>query len=336
MLSKYTDLSLAMIVKDEVGILENSLEALSGLTDEIIIIDHHSTDGTQAIAKRYAQVFEERDWTESFAKARILAEEKCNHQYILTWDADWLMPIDTKQNLLKLKQSHLTEYDLVRITMINEWNIDTGQVYVSELRPIIYNSTKLEWEFAIHNALLPRNKDWKSIRTLDLPELVFYHNKDGGRKWRYDQTLRMGEQTLLDYSPGDWRRSRILFLIAQDYQYAKNYERAIELYTEFLDSYSLNQDTLAIAIEKCAMCYFSLKKIEKVRELLNKFSSLKNHIRYQLVQADLWVLENKLANAKARYLWFLAHENEVRKSLESYDYTRFVLHPKHMLTLLKI
>jgi glycosyltransferase involved in cell wall biosynthesis len=81
-------LSLCMIVKNEAEYLETCLRLARPHVDEIVIIDTGSTDGTQEIARRYADVFEEIEWPNSFAAARNYSLERASGEYILILDGD--------------------------------------------------------------------------------------------------------------------------------------------------------------------------------------------------------------------------------------------------------
>ncbi|WP_397546087.1 glycosyltransferase [Rhodothermus marinus] len=81
-------LSLCMIVKNEAEYLETCLKLARPHVDEIVIIDTGSTDGTQDIARRYADVFEEIEWPNSFAAARNYSLDRASGQYILILDGD--------------------------------------------------------------------------------------------------------------------------------------------------------------------------------------------------------------------------------------------------------
>jgi len=85
-------LSLCMIVKNEAETLERCLVHARPHVDEIVILDTGSTDGTQEIARRYADVFEEVEWPGSFAIARNMSISRASGDYILVLDGDEYIP----------------------------------------------------------------------------------------------------------------------------------------------------------------------------------------------------------------------------------------------------
>ncbi len=85
-------LTLSMMVKNEAQTLEKGLRLARPYVDEIVVIDTGSTDGTQEIARRYADVFEEIKWPGSFAEARNYTFEKASGEFIFVLDGDEYLP----------------------------------------------------------------------------------------------------------------------------------------------------------------------------------------------------------------------------------------------------
>lgn len=86
-------LALCMIVRNEVRCLERCLRGARPWVEQIVIVDTGSTDGTQAIARRYADVFKEIEWPDSFAAARNASIELSTCDYNIALDADeWMTP----------------------------------------------------------------------------------------------------------------------------------------------------------------------------------------------------------------------------------------------------
>ncbi len=81
-------LTLAMIVKNEAETLEKCLRLARPHVDEIVIVDTGSTDGTQEIARRYADTYDEIEWPNSFSKARNHSLDLVTGDYTLIVDGD--------------------------------------------------------------------------------------------------------------------------------------------------------------------------------------------------------------------------------------------------------
>ena len=76
-------LSFTMPVKNEEADIERVLKSFRGFADEIVIgIDSLSTDGTEAIVRRYADTVFTFEWENHFSKARNACIERCTGDWI--------------------------------------------------------------------------------------------------------------------------------------------------------------------------------------------------------------------------------------------------------------
>ena len=80
-------LSIAMITFNEERNLVRTLNSVSGIADEIVIVDSGSTDRTREIALSFGSNFIGQQWL-GYGKQRNLAFENCNSKWILCIDAD--------------------------------------------------------------------------------------------------------------------------------------------------------------------------------------------------------------------------------------------------------
>ena len=88
-------LSIGMIFKNEERCLERCLQSLQSLRDaipcELVMADTGASDGSRAIAERYADKVFDFPWIDDFAAARNAVMDRCRGKWYLTIDCDeWL------------------------------------------------------------------------------------------------------------------------------------------------------------------------------------------------------------------------------------------------------
>ena len=80
-------LSVVIICKNEADIIGTSLQSLEGITDDIIVYDSGSTDGTRETARKFPVQLHEGSW-EGFGKTKTKAIRLAKYDWILSLDAD--------------------------------------------------------------------------------------------------------------------------------------------------------------------------------------------------------------------------------------------------------
>ena len=81
-------LSVCMIVRDEERFLPGCLSSLAGLSDELIVVDTGSRDGTVAIAREHGAQVLTHTWTGDYAEARNVSIAAAQGRFVLYFDAD--------------------------------------------------------------------------------------------------------------------------------------------------------------------------------------------------------------------------------------------------------
>ncbi|SFC12761.1 Glycosyltransferase involved in cell wall bisynthesis [Bosea sp. CRIB-10] len=94
-------LSIFIIARDEADRIGRTIAAVRGLSDDIVVIDSGSTDGTQAIAADLGARVIERDWP-GYGPQKRFAEEQCRHPWLLNLDADEVVPQDLAAEIAAL------------------------------------------------------------------------------------------------------------------------------------------------------------------------------------------------------------------------------------------
>jgi tetratricopeptide (TPR) repeat protein len=81
-------LSAALIVRDEERVLGECLQSLTGVVDEIVVVDTGSVDASPAIAREHGARVIHHPWKNDFSEARNVSLDAAEGQWILYIDAD--------------------------------------------------------------------------------------------------------------------------------------------------------------------------------------------------------------------------------------------------------
>jgi glycosyltransferase involved in cell wall biosynthesis len=94
-------LAAVLIVRNEERHLERCLGSLSGLVDEIVVVDTGSTDASLDIARRHGARLYDLEWPNDFAAARNWALDRTR--------ADWILYIDADEHVAEPRPGGLRE-----------------------------------------------------------------------------------------------------------------------------------------------------------------------------------------------------------------------------------
>ena len=83
--------SVFIIVKNEADRIGETIQAVRDLTDDLIVVDSGSTDGTQAIAEELGARVIFNEWP-GYGPQKRFAEDQCRYDWLLNLDADEVVP----------------------------------------------------------------------------------------------------------------------------------------------------------------------------------------------------------------------------------------------------
>jgi tetratricopeptide (TPR) repeat protein len=181
-----------MIVRNEERFLADCLHSLTGIVDEIVIVDTGSTDASIPIAQAFGATIVESRWQGDFAAARNLALEHCA--------AEWTLYIDADERLREIDRATI-EPALAdpRHLAYRIWlRPRPGYTPYREFR-LFRNDPRIRFRGVIHESLEPDLRavaaaDGQSIGTLDaLLDHVGYEGDQTAKHRRNLPLLR--EQT---------------------------------------------------------------------------------------------------------------------------------------------
>ncbi len=149
-------ISVCMIVKNEEKVLARCLDSLSGLWEELIIVDTGSTDATKEIAKKYTDKIYDFTWTGNFADARNYSFSKAGCDYIYSADADEVLDEDNREKFRILKNALSAEHEIEIVQMYYGNQLSQNSIYNfdKEYRPKLYKRLRrFMWQEPIHEAV---------------------------------------------------------------------------------------------------------------------------------------------------------------------------------------
>jgi glycosyltransferase involved in cell wall biosynthesis len=153
--SRTVKVTLTLIVRNEQENLPRCLQSVSGLFDEIVVVDTGSIDATRDIAAEFgARVFD-FPWIDDFAAARNSALAHATGDYIFWLDADDVVDPAERVNLQALLEglNGQTAY-VVRCACDPSSDGSGGETVVDHIR-LFPLRDDVRWAYRVHEQILP-------------------------------------------------------------------------------------------------------------------------------------------------------------------------------------
>ncbi|MBU3847674.1 MAG: glycosyltransferase family 2 protein [Candidatus Acinetobacter avistercoris] len=172
-------LSVVIMVKNEAKNLEQSLPALKGWIDELIVLDSGSTDHSQSLVEAAGgQWYVNAEWP-GFGKQRQIAQSYATGDWILALDADEVITEQLKKSILDAIQTQPenTVYGVKRIDCIFGHEID------NPLWPIKAHWRLYPKHFQYNDNLVHESVDLKQAETQALKGYMLHQTADTPQFW---------------------------------------------------------------------------------------------------------------------------------------------------------
>jgi glycosyltransferase involved in cell wall biosynthesis len=158
-------LSVVIICKNEAHIIGRTLQSVLPLSDDIVVVDSGSTDGTQQIAADCGARVIAADW-QGFGKNKNIGIDAAQHDWILSVDADEIVSSALQQAIAaeKLEDPEVV-YNILFRNFIGNKGLRFGE-WGSDHHIRIFNKTKVRWtDVPVHERLqLPPGARVKTLR----------------------------------------------------------------------------------------------------------------------------------------------------------------------------
>lgn len=209
-------ISLVMIVKNESSKLPRCLESISGIVDEIVVVDTGSIDDTVKIAKSYdAKIFEYK-WNDNFAEARNFSLQQSTGDWNLVLDADEYIINNCKDSIREFTSGNQAIGRIRRIDKFQQnGEIKHAQAFISRLIPKgVYYKGRIHEQIESH------------LPTVNIAVEVYHDGYFDNPAVKSDRNIYLLLLELQE-SPND---PYFLFQIAQEYKIAGEYLAAKEYF----------------------------------------------------------------------------------------------------------
>lgn len=145
--------SVVIVCKNEKGSIENVLQSLAGLTDDILVYDNGSTDGTLEVLQQFGVRVHKGPW-EGFGKTKQQAVRLARYDWILSLDADEALDEELQQSIRNLSfQNEHTVYRLAYKNLLGKKHLRWGE-WGSDQHIRLFNRCRANWNDAIvHESL---------------------------------------------------------------------------------------------------------------------------------------------------------------------------------------
>lgn len=295
-----------MIVKNEEAVLGRCLESISGIVDEIIVVDTGSSDGTKRIARKFTKNIYDFKWVDDFSKARNFSFSKATKEYILWLDADDVVSEGDRNKLVELKKTLAQDTDIVMMTY------ELGHNTHSSRERLLRRDRNYQWQDPVHEYIPLFGKIIKRP-DIKITHSAEHKNVKSDRNLKIYQSILQRDSTL---SP------RSKFYYARELKDHAKYAEAILFFENFLEEgKGWREDNISACFD-IAICSNRLSQFEKAH------AALIRSFNYDAPRAEICCLlgyyyKNK-SQFKAAATWF-----QIALNLPTNDEMGFVLRDYH-------
>lgn len=197
-------LSIGIIFKNDIRCIERCLKALQPLRDsapcELVMADTGSTDGSRAIAEKYADILIDFPWIDDFAAARNAVMDRCSGAWFFSVDTDEYLDPNVSELLsfLIISDERDEQIAMVNIRNYNHYTMD-GDYSDFLAGRIVKMSTGVRYEGAIHEHLNFQGE----VKAYALEHMILHHDgyagfheKDEAGQEKTQRNVRMIQKEL--------------------------------------------------------------------------------------------------------------------------------------------
>jgi GT2 family glycosyltransferase/tetratricopeptide (TPR) repeat protein len=146
--------SICLIVKNEESNLAACLGPVTGLVQEVVVVDTGSTDGTREVAASFGAKVFDFPWVDSFSAARNECLRHATGDWIFWLDADDRVEPDQVEKLRVLFAGLKDENAAYVMKCVCDGAPGSGPTVVDHVR-VFRNRPDVRWQHRVHEQILP-------------------------------------------------------------------------------------------------------------------------------------------------------------------------------------
>lgn len=219
--------SVAIIARNEEGVLGRCLDSLRGAVDEIIVVDTGSDDATKEIARQHGAVVYDFTWIDDFGAARQFAFDQATSDWVCWVDADDIvLNAAAIRPLAETAPAGVAGFYWRYILARDEAGRPTFEYWRERL---VRNDGSFRWTGRVHEVLVAQ----RPAELVQSEEVVIEHHplpqRHPGRQGR---NLRLLEAAY-EESGGDLE-PRLLFYLGREYADHGRNDQAIAILEQYV------------------------------------------------------------------------------------------------------
>jgi glycosyltransferase involved in cell wall biosynthesis len=158
-------ISVVIVCKNEEDTIGRCIESLQGVSDDIVVLDNGSTDGTRNIIMDHGVRLVDAPW-EGFGKTKKIANRLSKYDWVLSLDADEAIDENLKKNLSAFSPASDEQVFAIRFkNFLGTKHLRFGE-WGRDKHVRLFNRNKVNWDEAVvHEKLLL--SDQISIQKMD-------------------------------------------------------------------------------------------------------------------------------------------------------------------------
>ncbi|MDD5558295.1 tetratricopeptide repeat protein [Candidatus Methylomirabilis sp.] len=258
--ARRSTLSLCMIVKNEEANLGRCLESVTGVADEIIVVDTGSTDRTVEIARQHGAKIFSHQWSDDFAAARNVSLRSATSDWILVLDADEALAKEDRGCLRALlRQDGPTAYLLNIVSPVNDRR--SSHAVINAFPRLFRNRPEIRFEGRCHEQVTP---SIARVGGTVSPSEIQVHHRGYHGLWvdlsaKRQRNVRLLRQQLADHPEDPLAH----FHLGEVYGLEGRIDEAIVCYRAALSLPGLPPTNRSVARRSLAACLLNRQQFEE-------------------------------------------------------------------------